>query len=141
MKQNDTCQFIDSHDFFLSLIPQKVYKEDGGELKDGEQVVNIIHGKECTVITNKGEYKGKSVIITAGKYNLIFWIAFTKDDFQKMQLPGVVYIKCTNFSEQKFSPGYKIAKFFKKTSANYTKKDFLRAYSFSNEAWENISRA
>ena len=35
-------------------------------LRDGEQVIDIIPGKHCTVITNKGRYTAESLIITPG---------------------------------------------------------------------------
>ena len=35
-------------------------------MRDGEQVINIIPGKQVTVITNKGRYTANSIIITPG---------------------------------------------------------------------------
>lgn len=47
---------------------QKLFKEFGGELHDNEQVRGIVPGKECRIITNKGQYTTKSVVITAGPF-------------------------------------------------------------------------
>ncbi|XP_066914495.1 peroxisomal sarcosine oxidase-like isoform X1 [Clytia hemisphaerica] len=48
---------------------QTLYKEAGGVLHDNEQVKQIIPGNDLvTVVTNKSQFKAKSLVITAGSF-------------------------------------------------------------------------
>lgn len=47
---------------------QDQFKRFGGEIRDGEQMVNILPGEIITVQTSNGSYRCKSVVLTVGPW-------------------------------------------------------------------------
>ncbi|TSN39328.1 Peroxisomal sarcosine oxidase [Bagarius yarrelli] len=47
---------------------QTVFQSHGGEIKDGEKVINIEPGDVITVTTDSGTYQAKNLVITAGPW-------------------------------------------------------------------------
>ncbi|XP_077167875.1 peroxisomal sarcosine oxidase [Paroedura picta] len=47
---------------------QEQFRRSGGTLRDGEKVLSILPGDAVTVTTNQGEYRAKSLVITAGPW-------------------------------------------------------------------------
>ena len=51
------------------LSVQDQFIAHGGILQDEEKVLRIVPGNIVTVVTNKGQYRAKSVAITAGPWS------------------------------------------------------------------------
>ncbi|XP_071950783.1 peroxisomal sarcosine oxidase-like [Antedon mediterranea] len=47
---------------------QKIFEKLGGVIKENEQVITILPGKEVTVVTSHNRYKAKSIVITPGAW-------------------------------------------------------------------------
>lgn len=45
-----------------------MFQSHGGEIKDGEKVINIEPGDLITVTTDSGTYQAKNLVITAGPW-------------------------------------------------------------------------
>jgi len=47
---------------------QKTFVKEGGVVKEDEKVVQVIPGKTVTILTNRGRYTAKSVVLTPGSW-------------------------------------------------------------------------
>ncbi|XP_048736822.2 peroxisomal sarcosine oxidase-like [Ostrea edulis] len=47
---------------------QKMYVQRGGELRDGEEVTDILPGLVITIMTSKSQYKAKNLVLTVGPW-------------------------------------------------------------------------
>ncbi|XP_062588159.1 peroxisomal sarcosine oxidase-like isoform X1 [Saccostrea cucullata] len=89
---------------------QKMYVRYGGELRDGEKVINIIPGSDVTIITSKGQYKARKLVLTVGPWatkllpqlgihiplkvvliSVLYWKEKTAGEFSSDRFPAFIH--------------------------------------------------